>query len=118
MFDRSEAACVCCWANMFKRGGGTSLFAALVVLTAAPVHAQVYGAAVQVSNGKRMPAEAQLAQILRPGDMIRDMLGWHKADPTFDLVGNPARQITIPAAMLTLYQSVEDGRGKDFVSLG
>jgi len=95
------------------------LLAAAVVMSAAPAHAQiVHGAAVQVSNGKRTPAEAQLTQILRPGDMIRDMLGWHKADPDCDLVSNPARQITIPAAMMTLYQSVEAAQGRNFVTLG
>jgi len=104
--------------NMNKRLGLAGLLASLTVLTTVPVHAQVYGAAVQVSNGKRMPAEAQLTQILRPGDMIRDMLGWHKADPSCDLVSNPARQITIPAAMMTLYQSVEAAQGKNFVTLG
>lgn len=77
----------------------------------------LYGAAVQVSNGKRIPAVAQLQQILRPGDMVRDVLGWHRVDPHCDLASNPAGQIEIPDAMMTLYQNVAAAGGKNFVTL-
>src|SRR3569833_1001330 len=90
-----------------------------IVLAAPAASAQtLYGADVLVSNGKRSPTETQLEQILTPGGMIRDMLGWHKADPNCDLVSNPTRQITIPAAMMTLYQNVEAVQRKIFVPLG
>ena len=96
-----------------------AFLAAAVVLAAAPGQAQtVYGADVQVSNGKRTPTGPQLDQILRPGDMIRDILGWQKADSTCDLTSNLARQITIPASMMMLYQNVADAGGRNFVTLG
>lgn len=99
--------------------GRIALFAAVIVLAAKPGHAQtIHGADVQVSNGKRMPAVSQLEQILAPGDMIRDMLGWQKADPRCDLVADPTHRITIPANMMMLYQSVADARGINFVTLG
>jgi len=94
------------------------LVAAMAVAAPAANAQTVYGADVLVSNGKRSPADAQLEQLLRPGDMIRDMLGWHKADPTCDLVSNPARQITIPAATMALYRNVQAAQGKNFVTLG
>ncbi|HWU57012.1 MAG TPA: hypothetical protein VN175_15990 [Rhizomicrobium sp.] len=93
--------------------------AAAIAFAAPAANAQtVYGADVLVSNGKRSPAQAQLQQLLRPGDMVRDMLGWHKADPSCDLVSNPARRITIPAATMALYQNVQAAQGKNFVTLG
>ena len=96
-----------------------ALFAAAGILAATPGQANpTYGAAVQVSNGKRLPTVLQLEQILRPGDMIRDMLGWHKADPTCDMATNPARQISIPVNIMALYQNVEDAEGRNFVTLG
>jgi hypothetical protein len=103
---------------MASRACHIGLLAVLFILAAVRAHAQIYGADVQVSGGKRMPAVTQLTQILRPGDMVRDMLGWHRADPTCDLVSNPARQITIPATMMTLYQNVAAAQGKNFVVLG
>jgi hypothetical protein len=103
---------------MFDRTCCVWLLGAVALLAAPPADAQVYGAAVQVSNGKRSPTQAQLVQILRPGDMVRDMLGWQKADTTCDLATNPARQITIPAAMMALYQNVAAAQGRNFVTLG
>lgn len=76
-----------------------------------------HGVAVQVSNGKRIPSIAQLQQILRPGDMVRDVLGWHRVDRTCDLATNPAAKIAIPPAMMTLYQNVAAAGGQNFVTL-
>ncbi|HKY19215.1 MAG TPA: hypothetical protein VJL82_09805 [Rhizomicrobium sp.] len=106
-----------CGLSMTKLLRAGTLIAAFG-FTATPLAAQSFGVAVQVSNGKRLPTQAQLEEILNPGDMVRDMLGWHKADPACDLVSNPARQIAIPAAMMTLYQRVEAAQGKNFVTLG
>ena len=75
------------------------------------------GVAVQVSNGKKIPTQAQLEQILRPGDMVRDILGWQKADAHCDLTANPGRQIEIPADMMTLYGRVQAAGGMNFVTL-
>jgi hypothetical protein len=84
----------------------------------APVQAaDFYGVDVQVSNGKRTPSVAQLQQILRPGDMVRDVLGWHRVDRHCDLSTNPAAQIAIPPAMMTLYQNVAAAGGQNFVTL-
>jgi hypothetical protein len=94
------------------------LAAALVLAAPAATAQTIYGADVLVSNGKRSPTPAQAEQILAPGGMIRDMLGWHKADPNCDLISNPTRQITIPAAMMALYRTVEAAQGKNFVTLG
>jgi hypothetical protein len=115
MFDRGKAKCVRRRSNMV---GWAWLIAAQIVLAATPACAQIYGADVLVSNGKRSPSAAQLEQILRSGDMVRDMLGWHKADPTCDLVSNRTRQITIPPATMALYQNVKVAQGKNFVTLG
>ena len=86
-------------------------------LQAIPAVAMSFGVAVQVSNGKRIPTQAQLEQIIRPGDMVRDILGWHKADPHCDLITNPGRQIEIPPEMMTLYQRVQAAGGLNFVTL-
>ena len=105
--------------NMVKRACRVMLLATAMMVLAGTVQAQtVYGADVQVSNGKRTPTRAELEQILRPGDMVRDMLGWQKADPRCDLTSGPGRQIAIPAAMMALYQSVADAGGRNFVTLG
>jgi hypothetical protein len=93
--------------------------AAALCLGAGPSHADtVYGVAVQVNEGKRIPSVAQLQQILRPGDMVRDVLGWHRVDRTCDLATNPTRQIAIPDTMMTLYQNVAAAGGQNFVTLG
>jgi hypothetical protein len=80
-------------------------------------HGDFHGVAVQVSNGKRIPSAAQLREILRPGDMVRDVLGWHRVDRSCDLATNPARQIEIPDAMMTLYRNVAAAQGQNFVTL-
>lgn len=77
----------------------------------------VYGVAVQVSNGKRTPTVPQLQQILRPGDMVRDVLGWHRVDRHCDLATDPGAQIAIPDAMMTLYRNVAEAGGRNFVTL-
>src|ERR1700749_976341 len=79
--------------------------------------ANFHGVAVQVSNGKRIPSVAQLREILRPGDMVRDVLGWHRVDKSCDLATNPARRIEIPDAMMTLYNNVAAAQGQNFVTL-
>ncbi len=94
------------------------LAAVAAALAASPAAAQTAGVAVQVSNGKAIPTGGQLAAVLRPGDFVRDILGWHKADPHCDLTSNPARQIQIPPAMATLYAQVEAAGGRNFVTLG
>ena len=90
-------------------------FAATLSLLATPVTAMSMGVAVQVSNGKKIPTQAQLEQILRPGDMVRDVLGWHKVDAHCDLTRG--RQIEIPGDMMTLYQRVQAAGGLNFVTL-
>src|SRR5262249_49142116 len=59
-----------------------------------------------------------LQAVLRPGDFVRDMLGWHQVDPQCDLRGDPTRAIVIPPDMSTLYQLVVKAGARNFVSLG
>jgi hypothetical protein len=103
--------------DMVKRTCRIGLLAAAISLPAAAASATSFGAAVQVSNGKRVPTQVQLETVLRPGDMVRDILGWHKADPHCDLVTNPGREIEIPAAIMTLYERVQAAQGRNFVTL-
>jgi hypothetical protein len=91
------------------------LFAAALSLRATAAMAVSTGVDVQVSNGKPVPTQTQLDQILRPGDMVRDILGWQKADPYCELT--TGRQIEIPAAMMTLYERVQAAGGLNFVTL-
>ena len=72
---------------------------AAIVFAASAASAQTAGVAVQVSNGKRIPTVAELQSVLRPGDFVRDVLGWQKADPKCDLRSDPSRPIVISAAM-------------------
>lgn len=103
---------------MVKRLCRAACLAAAMVWGVLPAAAEdYYGAAVQVSNGKRIPTDAQLKQILLPGDMVRDVLGWHRVDKYCDLASNPARQIVIPDPMMTLYTRVQAAGGRNFVTL-
>jgi hypothetical protein len=101
--------------KMFKTAWAMLLLAAGLWIL--PSHAQTFGVAVQVSNGKRAPTQDQLETILNPGDFVRDVLGWHKADPHCDLTVNPKRRLVIPDAMMTLYERVAAAGGRNFVTL-
>jgi hypothetical protein len=92
------------------------LTAAMMFLTSA-ASAQTAGVAVQVSGGKPIPTIAQLQTILRPGDFVRDILGWHKADQKCDLRRSPSGEITIPSSLGTLYRNVQVAGGRNFVTL-
>jgi hypothetical protein len=89
-----------------------------VSLWGQPAFAQTHGVAVQVSNGEPIPTVQHLQAILRPGDFVRDVLGWQKADSYCDLGQSTSRGIRIPAAMMTLYQTVQAAQGRNFVTLG
>ena len=84
---------------------------------AGPVLLQTYGAAVQVSNGGAVPSVAQLEIVLRPGDFVRDILGWQKADPHCDLQHTSSPKITIPSETAVLYKNVAAAQGRNFVTL-
>jgi hypothetical protein len=94
------------------------LAAILLLTTGIPASAQMAGVAVQVSNGKAIPSIAQLQMVLNRGDFVRDVLGWHRADPKCNLHNDPAKPITIPPAMATLYANVTAAGGSNFVTLG
>ena len=85
--------------------------------TGAEASPPTMGVAVQVSNGKPIPTQAQFEQFLNPGDYVRDVLGWQKADPHCNLVGSPTPSIVIPSSMQTLYDRVDAAGGKNFVTL-
>ncbi len=93
------------------------LLAIPLVLISAAAHAVVHGVAVQVNEGKKIPTVAQLKTVLAPGDLVRDVLGWHKVDRNCNLRTNPALPIIIPTPMATLYQNVVAAGGKNFVTL-
>jgi hypothetical protein len=95
-----------------------AIVAALIMSVVSAASAQTAGVAVQVSRGKKIPTVAQLQLVLRPGDFVRDVLGWQKADPKCDLRTDPSRPIAIPAAFQTLYANVEAAGGRNFVTLG
>jgi len=94
-----------------------ALLAAALVAFASAAQAQTAGVAVQVSNGKRIPTVAELKAVLRPGDFVRDVLGWHRVDTKCNLRIDPSRPITIPTAMQTLYNNVAAAGGRNFVTL-
>jgi hypothetical protein len=96
----------------------SALVAAAVILFGTAAHAQTAGVAVQVSVGKGIPTIAQLTTVLRPGGFVRDILGWHKADPSCNLRSDPSASITIPLRQGVLYQNVEAAAGRNFVTLG
>jgi hypothetical protein len=93
------------------------LLATSFVLISSLAQAVVHGVAVQVNEGKKIPTVAQLKAVLAPGDLVRDVLGWHKVDPNCNLRTNPELPIAIPAPMATLYQNVVAAGGKNFVTL-
>jgi hypothetical protein len=93
------------------------LLTAAIVFLGSSVCAQTAGVAVQVSNGKRIPSVTQLQTVLKPGDFVRDVLGWRKVDPKCDLRSDPALPIAIPPAMQTLYSNVAAAGGRNFVTL-
>ncbi len=94
-----------------------ALLALPLILTSASAHAAAHGVAVQVNEGKKVPTVAQLKTVLAPGDLVRDVLGWHKVDRNCNLRTNPSLPIVIPTAMNTLYQNVMSAGGKNFVTL-
>jgi hypothetical protein len=73
--------------------------------------------AVQVSGGKRVPTVGQLRTVLKPGDFVRDVLGWHRVDKRCNLRADPTAPITIPAPSVALYANVQAAGGKNFVTL-
>ncbi len=99
------------------RWPAVTFFCLAAALAGNQAWALTMGVAVQVSNGKPVPTQAQFEQVLNPGDMVRDVLGWHKADPRCDLAQSPAPRIVIPTSMQTLYDRVEAAGGKNFVTL-
>jgi hypothetical protein len=99
-----------------------ALMLAMLCVMACPARSQTvprqtYGVDVQVSNGKAIPSVQQLAMVLRPGDFVRDVLGWQRADIYCDLRWNGSNGIRIPAAMAALYENVAAAGGKNFVTL-
>ncbi|HXJ03145.1 MAG TPA: hypothetical protein VNH44_18140 [Micropepsaceae bacterium] len=94
-----------------------ALLTAALMLLGSGASAQTPGVAVQVSGGKPIPSVSQLQTILRPGGFVRDVLGWHKADPKCNLLRSPSTGITIPTSMDTLYRNVQAAGGKNFVTL-
>jgi len=90
----------------------------LLFAASLPALAQPAGVAVQVSGGKAIPTVAQLHTVLKPGDFVRDILGWHRADTGCDLRNNAAKPITIPTTMAALYANVAAAGGANFVTLG
>jgi hypothetical protein len=93
------------------------LAAAILWLAASQAQAQVHGADVQVNEGAAVPTVDQLRIVLNPNDLVRDILGWHKADAHCNLRTNPTRRIAIPKKMRQLYANVESAQGKNFVTL-
>jgi hypothetical protein len=63
-----------------KRMKLLALFAFSFLLIATGAHSQIAGVVVQVNEGKRMPTAAELEEVLRPGDFVRDVLGWNRVD--------------------------------------
>jgi hypothetical protein len=101
------------------RLAGTAVCASLFIWDGGPAAAApMHGVAVQVNEGKPLPTREQLQAVLRPGDFVRDMLGWHRVDRNCDLAGNPERAVAIPSDMMDLYQLVAAVGGRNFVSLG
>jgi hypothetical protein len=90
---------------------------AAISLGAQPAFAQTMGVDVQVSNGYPVPTQQQLQTVLRPGDFVRDVLGWQKADPHCDLLTAATRGVQLPVPMATLYQNVAAAQGRNFVTL-
>lgn len=93
------------------------LLAGAMAFLISAAHAQTFGVAVQVSNGKPVPTPEQLRIVLSPGGFVRDVFGWQKADRACNLTSNPGQRITIPAPLATLYQNVEIAGGRNFVTL-
>ena len=89
----------------------------LVLLLATPASAQTRGVAVQVNEGRALPTADELSAVLNPGDLVRDVLGWHKADPKCDLSVDPSKPIDIPSRSGELYSLVQAAGGKNFVTL-
>src|SRR5262245_66458221 len=83
-----------------------ALLAIPLILIGPSAHSAAHGVAVQVNEGKKIPTVAQLKTVLAPGDLVRDVLGWHKVDRNCNLRTNPSLPIIIPSAMNTLYQNV------------
>jgi hypothetical protein len=79
---------------------------------------QTYGVDVQVSNGRASPTIQQLQMVLRPGDFVRDVLGWQRVDRRCDLTSSQSGGLQIPASMAALYANVAAAGGKNFVALG
>ena len=96
---------------------GALVAAVTMVLFGGIAHAQTAGVAVQVSVGKNIPTVTQLTTVLRPGDFVRDVLGWHRADPACNLRNDPSLPIMIPSRLSELYQTVEAAGGRNFVTL-
>lgn len=92
------------------------VLAALLAFTS-PASAQTRGVAVQVNEGKPVPTVAQLQTVLNPGDFVRDILGWSKADPACKVGADPSHTIAIPSASAALYSAVQSAQGKNFVTL-
>jgi hypothetical protein len=90
---------------------------AALCLCAQPATSQTFGVAVQVSNGKPVPNQEQLEAVLHPGDFVRDVLGWQKADPQCNLAGNPWGKIEFPETIALLHQRVAAARGRNFITL-
>lgn len=96
---------------------GCAALAILLVL-APGARAQLQGVDVQVNEGKAVPSVAQLQEFLNPGDIVRDMLGWHQVDPYCNLAADPDQPLAVPAPMLSLYANVNASLGRNFVTLG
>ena len=93
------------------------LLAIPFILMSAGAHAVVHGVAVQVNEGKKIPTVEQLKMVLAPGDLVRDVLGWHRVDRKCNLRTDPELPIVIPPSMATLYENVVAAGGKNFVTL-
>ena len=93
------------------------VWAAAFLAASSAAQAQTRGVAVQVNEGKPVPTLAQLQAVLNPNDFVRDVLGWHKADPLCNLRFDPSRLIQIPSESSALYSRVEQAQGKNFVTL-
>ncbi len=78
--------------------------------------AQLRGVDVHVNEGGNVPAVDELQTVLNPGDMVRDVLGWHLVDPSCNLRNKPSA-LAISKAMSALYANVGAAGGKNFVTL-
>ena len=85
-------------------------------LLALPAAAQIFGVAVQASQGQAVPSVAQLQSIMAPGGFVRDLAPWSKMDPGCDLVRDG--RIVIPDGLRQLYANVAAAGGRNFVTLG